>query len=70
MIYDMTKWGAKEIRDILYASGYYDDLISAVYKNTNNHNQAVFEIKFDDNGMVGKGYVYIGIRNGKLDAEY
>lgn len=70
MIYDMTKWGAKEIQDILYASGYYDDLISAVYKNTNNRNQAVFEITFDNEGIVDTGYVYVGIKNGRLVAEY
>jgi len=67
---DLTKWGAKEIQDILYSSGYYDDLISAEYKNTNNYNQAVFEIKFDNEGIVDTGYVYVGIKNGRLVADY
>lgn len=70
---DLTKWGVKEIVDVLYASGYkddYDEIFTAKYIKTNERNQAVFEIKFDDDGMVGKGFVYVGIRNGKLEADY
>lgn len=69
---DLTKWSVTELVDLLAESGYNsDDIISAEYYSMNCSGEAVFKIKYEDlEGEIGEGKVYVGLKVGKLTAEF
>ena len=65
-------YGRKQIAVLLEDCGYSaSDLISAEYSHTNDRNQAVFDIVYDQLGEgFQEGKVYVYIQDGQLSAEY
>jgi hypothetical protein len=72
MNYDFSKWGRKELVDLLEFSGYSsDDIIDVTYKSE-REGRVKFEISYEDIEFteIRFGYVYVFIYNGKLVADY
>lgn len=72
MNYDFSKWGRKELVDLLEFSGYgSDDIIDAKYKSESD-GRVKFEISYEDIEFteIRFGHVYVFIYNGKLVADY
>lgn len=70
-MFDLSKWGKREVKAALERGGYYDDFLSARYVGTNDYHQAMFDIAFVEEGVTEIGRVFVGVdKNGELIGEY
>ena len=71
MITDLTKLTKNDIAALLNKQGYSDDgIYSAEYQSATN-GQLKYKIKYNDDGIMGLGYVFVFIdNNGQLSCDY
>lgn len=72
MKYNISEWSTDDLMALLEYSGYGSDgIISCKYKNMSTGGDAIFTVDYEDvDGDIDSGNVYVGIRNGKLVAEW
>ena len=69
---NLSKWTKNDIVAALERSGYYEnEIISANFAGVNDSNKAMFDIAYDNDGIMERGRVFVFIdATGELVADY
>lgn len=71
-IMNLSKWTKNDIIAALERGGYYEnEIISASFAGVNDTNQAMFDIAYDNEGIMERGRVFVFIdKGGELVADF